>query len=915
MDHPTFSSALFKRFFPWVCILVLLQTGLHLAWQVRQHQPDATAKLLAKDAELIAEAILPTFAELKADSADKLLNTLAGQSMERAAYLYTASGDLLAHTNGLPGLDPQLAFKAPNQQPEFLVAVAPLVQDSERVGSVMLVTVPPSLAWQVPAVVGAISLIIAMLLAHFVAKTIDRFLHKSIDQMREQLQASLNLGQFEGSLSAPDGFGQLAPPINQLFRLISGGQKALAQSETNIKQLKYEVETRIAERTDALEADKLTAERANEAKSTFLATMSHEIRTPMNGIIGTVDLLRKTRLSAPQFRMTDTIRDSSFSLLRILDDILDFTKIEAGKLELESIPVSVNDIVEAVGRILSSIASQRQIDLKIYVDPNIPDGVMGDPIRLRQILYNLVGNAIKFTETNASQLGMVQVRAELIDKNMEFCRIRISVRDNGKGMTQRQLHHIFQPFSQAEGSITRKYGGTGLGLSICQRLTALMFGEIQVDSTVGKGTEFTVTIPMRLSDELQYLPENILHDQTVKLFSTDLYNQDTLTEYLKHLGANVHNISTEGQLELASAQAPANKLSIPIWLLDSTFGQLSAPQIQALLQMDGVKNSPVVVLSNQPELGDKASDQVYFLHSAPICRSAVIESVLIAAGKKSRPQNNVKPTSLHHLSQDVETARAERRLILLAEDNLMNQKVIVEQLNALGYAVEVADDGQIALDKWRQYRYPLLLTDLHMPNLSGYDLAIQIRKEALQYDDEDTCYTRIVAITANALRGEEQKCLSIGMDGYITKPIELTTLEAEIKRWLAPSLTVETETAAQADTENGGKASPICFTTIANFLGKDPKKHEEYLNYFVNHGAELLSSLDMRSSSQERGAIHSLAHQLKSVAKSVGALELSGLALKLEKVVDEGEWDQVQDLIRQIRQQYNQVVAYVRERY
>ncbi|MDZ7903490.1 MAG: histidine kinase dimerization/phospho-acceptor domain-containing protein [Rheinheimera sp.] len=285
---------------------------MHLAWQVRQHQPDATAKLLAKDAELIAEAILPTFAELKADTADKLLNTLAGQSMERAAYLYTASGDLLAHTNTLPGLNPQLAFKAPNQQPEFLVAIAPLVQDSERVGSVMLVTVPPALAWQVPVVVGAISLIIALLLAHFVAKTIDRFLHKSIDQMREQLQAALNLGQFEGSLTAPDGFGQLAPPINQLFRLISGGQKALTQSETNIKQLKYEVETRIAERTDALEAAKLTAERANEAKSTFLATMSHEIRTPMNGIIGTVDLLRKTRLSAPQFRMTDTIRAIRF---------------------------------------------------------------------------------------------------------------------------------------------------------------------------------------------------------------------------------------------------------------------------------------------------------------------------------------------------------------------------------------------------------------------------------------------------------------------------------------------------------------------------------------------------------------------------------------------------------------------------
>lgn len=915
MDQPTFSLALFKRLFPWVCIIVLLQTSMYLAWQFRQHQPDAEISQHRQDAELLAEAIAPSFLELNPETADSLLSSLTGQSTGRAVYLYYKDATLLAHTNTLPGFNPQIALKSPAAQAEFLVAIAPLVQDEQDIGQLMLVKYPLAFPWQVPAILGGIGLLIALVISRVIANSLDKLLHKSIDNMREQLQASLNLGQFEGSLSAPDGFGQLAPPINQLFRLISSGQKALSQSETNIKQLKHEVETRIAERTDALEAAKLTAERANEAKSTFLATMSHEIRTPMNGIIGTVDLLRKTRLSAPQFRMTDTIRDSSFSLLRILDDILDFSKIEAGKLELESIPVSVNDIVEAVGRILSSIASQRQIDLKIYVDPNIPDGVIGDPIRLRQILYNLVGNAIKFTETNASQLGMVHVRAELIDKNMEFCRIRISVRDNGKGMTQRQLHHIFQPFSQAEGSITRKYGGTGLGLSICQRLTALMFGEIQVDSTVGKGTEFTVTLPMRLSDELLYLPDNILHDQTVKLFTTDLYNQDILTEYLQHLGTTVHNLNTLPQLEQASGQSPASKLSPAIWLLDSTYGQLTAPQIQALLQTDGLKNSPVVVLSNQPELGVQANDQVYFLHSAPICRSAVIESVLIAAGKKSRPKNVSKPTSLHHLSQDIETARAEKRLILLAEDNLMNQKVIVEQLNALGYAVEVADDGQIALDKWRQYRYPLLLTDLHMPNLSGYDLAIQIRKEALQYDDEDSGYTRIVAITANALRGEEQKCLSIGMDGYITKPIELTTLEAEMKRWVAPAIVTTVETQPSNEAEMSNKSSPICFTTIANFLGKDPKKHEEYLNYFVNHGAELLSSLDMRSASQERGAIHSLAHQLKSVAKSVGALELSGQALKLEKVVDEGEWPQVNELIRQIRQQYNEVVSYVRERY
>lgn len=178
MDQPTFSSALFKRLFPWICLLVLLQTGLHLAWQIRQHQPDAAAKQLQADAELIAEAITPSFATLKADSADKLLNTLAGQSVERAAYLYLANQELLAHTNTLPGFNPQIAVKAPNQQPKFLVAIAPLVQEGERVGSVMLVTTPPELAWQVPAIVGGLTLFLGLLLARLIAKTIDRFLQK-----------------------------------------------------------------------------------------------------------------------------------------------------------------------------------------------------------------------------------------------------------------------------------------------------------------------------------------------------------------------------------------------------------------------------------------------------------------------------------------------------------------------------------------------------------------------------------------------------------------------------------------------------------------------------------------------------------------------------------------------------------------
>src|SRR5690606_20964607 len=249
---------------------------------------------------------------------------------------------------------------------------------------------------------------------------------------------------------------------------------------------------------------------------------------------GTIDLLRKTQLSTSQFRMTDTVRESSFSLLRILDDILDFSKIEAGKLVLETIPLSLVDIIEAVGRILVSVAYQRQIDLKMFVDPRIPDGLIGDPVRLRQILYNLAGNAIKFTQTTPEKTGLVLIKAEMLEENMDFSQIQFSIIDNGKGMTQRQISYVFQPFNQAEGSITRKFGGTGLGLSICQRLATLMYGDINVQSQVDQGTEFRVRIPMRRSDEIQYLDKEQLNDIHLCLFTTDLHNQTHLSAYFEY---------------------------------------------------------------------------------------------------------------------------------------------------------------------------------------------------------------------------------------------------------------------------------------------------------------------------------------------------------------------------------------------
>ncbi|HSG53355.1 MAG TPA: ATP-binding protein, partial [Rheinheimera sp.] len=540
----------------------------------------------------------------------------------------------------------------------------------------------------------------------------------------------------------------------------------------------------------------------------------------------------------------------------------------------------------------------RQIDLKLFIDPRIPDGLVGDPVRLRQILYNLAGNAIKFTQTTPEKTGLVIVKAELLEENMDFSQVRFSIVDNGKGMTQRQISYVFQPFNQAEGSITRKFGGTGLGLSICQRLATLMYGDITVQSEVDKGTEFNVRIPMRRSDEIRYLEKHLLRHIHLCLFTTDDYNQQHLHSYFSYAGADLHvETSFAGLMQHAQATTPLPPKHAAVWVLDATYEQISAVEIEQLQQLPSMKQVQFVVITNQVELAERSSERIYYLHSSPICRSHLYEAVLIAAKRKPKPVY-IGEKIAKAKAPSIEQARKQHRLVLLAEDNLMNQRVMVDQLNALGYAVEVADDGAIALEKWRQFHYPLILTDLHMPNMSGYDLATAIRKESLHLS-EGAEFTRIVAVTANALKGEEQKCLSLGMDGYITKPIELATLESILNRWLPHQTPNVKKAGANIDPD-----SPLCFTTIASFLGDDPSKHKEHLNYFVKHAADLMANLREHAKAQDRSHVRSVAHQFKAVATSVGALEIARHAVNLEKAAEESDWAVINEYIRQITDEY-----------
>ncbi|HSG52288.1 MAG TPA: histidine kinase dimerization/phospho-acceptor domain-containing protein, partial [Rheinheimera sp.] len=381
MENTSFSKPMFKRLALLVLFTLLIQGAL-VGFLVKPDNGlnEAALDRLSADANLLAKAIAPLIRRNEISDAEQMLLQARNGDENRALYLYLQSesgeSELIANTSNVPGFVPQPQWKNSTAKLQNVLVVQQLVQMTNGQQALLVYAQQMQNKPMWPFIVAfGISLLVALLLSGFFAVAISGFFSRRLTPLLHGVRLALDKKQFNSSVDshAQDNYGVLGSYINQLFRLIDNTQQELAESELNIQNLKQEVETRIKERTEALETAKVTAEKANEAKSTFLATMSHEIRTPMNGIIGTVDLLRKTHLSTSQFRMTDTVRESSFSLLRILDDILDFSKIEAGKLELETIPVSLVDIIEAVGRILVSVAHQRQIDLKLFIDPRIPD--------------------------------------------------------------------------------------------------------------------------------------------------------------------------------------------------------------------------------------------------------------------------------------------------------------------------------------------------------------------------------------------------------------------------------------------------------------------------------------------------------------------------------------------------------------